>query len=168
MLAPLIAALGYALLLLGPLFVVAFWVFSANVGTDDWRWREPLRYLWCFPFWLLGTLQLSGWASLCSMRARRSSIALVAAFAGALIFLIGVPVVLELSFGNGGNSEHRITQQWIGLVHPFYAMMTAADLDSYQPEWRNPGLYMASLLSHAAIAYAFYRAVTGAIARREK
>jgi len=169
MLAPLLSALSYCALLAGPLFVVALWVLCANAGADDGYGPDLSHCLWWFPFWLLGTLQLSGWASICSLRARRSSIALVAAFAGALIFLIGVPVVLELSFSNSGDySGRHLLQQWIGLVHPFYAMITASDLDSYQPAWRNPGLYIASLLSHAAIAYAFYRAVVKDVARLEK
>ncbi len=171
MLAPLIAALGYALLLLGPLLLAASWLVLAHTEPGDSQRREFIHWLVCSPFWLLGTMQLSGWASLCSLRARRSSIALVVSFAGALIFLLGVPVVLELNSSNSGDySAHHGLQQWLGLVHPFYAMITATDLnDSYYEEaWKRPGLYLASIVAHAAYAFAWYRFVVRDISRLEK
>ncbi len=169
MLAPLIAALGYCVLLLGPLLLVALRMVLNNAETSSWRQQEVDRLVWCFPFWLLGTIQLSGWASLCSMRARRSSIALVASFAGALIWIVGVPVVLEISFSNSGDdSAHHGLQHLLGLVHPFYAMITAIDLDSYEKAWSSPGLYLASIVSHCAITFGLYRFVTRDISRLEK
>ena len=175
MLAPIVSGLSYATVLL-PLGIVA-WLFVSTGSMSynynrNYAWEAARFVLLGFPFWLLGTLQLSGWASICSLRAKRSSIALVASFAGGLIFLVGVPVVLELSYsGSSDYASRHGFQQFVGLFHPFYALITAADLvsnNSYKAQWSRPDLYVFALMTHSAMAYAFYRKVTQAIEAREK
>jgi ABC-type transport system involved in multi-copper enzyme maturation permease subunit len=58
---------------------------------DSYRWRTYQALALMLPYYTLGLVQLGAWGLICSLRARRSSLALVAAFAGGLIFLVGIP-----------------------------------------------------------------------------
>jgi hypothetical protein len=186
MLAPIITGLSYASILL-PLALFAWCVMRSNRGSYDYN--NDARVLWgitlALPLAVLGTLQLSGWASLCSLRAKRSTIALVATFAGALIFLVGVPTLFELTRYGQMNYDYEAQEQtmsWFGHIHPIFAFHTQEQLlryiqqisnpDDYLPSYHTPFnpilCYATTLLSQSAITYAFYRKVTHEIAAREK
>ena len=166
MLAPLLSAVGYCVLLLSPLLAWTLLVIAGR-QSPSYSWRDLWALPLCFPFWILGTLQLGGWALLCSMRARRSSIALVAAFAGALIWVIGLPVVFEMSVSGYSYSYTQELRHILALGHPIYAFLLAAEL-SWRYRIAHWDVYGVALATHAIIALCFYFAVTKSIALREK
>ena len=170
MLAPLLVAMSYCVLLLSPLLAWTLLVIASR-QAPSFGWRELwLLPLW-FPFWLLGTLQLGGWGLLCSLRAKRSSIALVAAFAGALVWVVGLPIVFEMSMGGFGYSYIQGVRQILALLHPIYAFLFAIDMTYRNSTSSNPAslaIYGAAVATHALIAGCFYIAVSRSIAAREK